>query len=36
MSKSSRARDSKFWIRIICILLVVLLAGSYIVAALIS
>ncbi len=36
MNKTSHVRDQKFWIRVVCILLVVLLAGSYILAALIS
>ncbi len=36
MSKSKRLRDPKFLIRIICIVLVVILAGSYVFSLLIS
>ena len=36
MSRKSPVHDKKFWIRVVCIVLVGLLAGSYILAALIS
>ena len=34
--KKKTKRDNKFWIRVICIVLVVLLAGSYLVSALLA
>ncbi len=36
MSKKADAHDQKFWIRIICIVLAVLLAGSYLFSLFIS
>ncbi len=36
MSRKSIARDKKFWIRVVCIVLVVLLAGSGLLALFIS
>lgn len=36
MSRKSIARDKKFWIRVVCIVLVVLLAGSCLVTLFVS